>query len=66
MKKEMKKETDMLYDKLAVIIQTKGSKIYQVALNQEMADFLYSELQDYYPDGKIKILENEIKGITLD
>lgn len=66
MKKETKKETDMLYDKLAVIIQTKGGKIYQVALNQEMADFLYSELRDYYPDGKIKILEDEIKGITLD
>lgn len=59
-------KNDMLYDKLAVVIKTKGDKIYQVALNQEMADLLYSELRDYYPDGKIKILENEIKGITLD
>jgi len=56
----------LLYDKLAVIIKTKEGKIYQVALDQEMCDALYSELKDFFEGGKVKILPNEITTIDLD
>lgn len=56
----------LLYDKLAVIIQTKDGKIFQVALDKEMSDALFSELKMFFNGGIVKILPNEINGITIE
>lgn len=56
----------LLYDKLAVIIQTKDGKIFQVALDKEMNDALFSELKMLFNGGIVKILPTEINGITLE
>lgn len=56
----------LLYDKLAVIIQTKDGKIFQVALDQEMSDALFSELKMFFSGGIVKILPTEINGVTLE
>lgn len=57
---------ELKFDKLAVIIQTKDKRIFQVALNQEMGEALFSELRTFFDGGIIKILPNEIEGITLE
>jgi hypothetical protein len=56
---------ELKFDKLAVIIQTKDKRIFQVALNQEMSEALFSELRTFFDGGIIKILPNEIEGITF-
>lgn len=56
----------LLYDKLAVIIQTKDGKIFQVALDKEMSDALFSDLKMFFNGGIVKILPTEINGITLE
>lgn len=56
----------LLYDKLAVIIQTKEGKIFQVALDKEMSDALFSELKMFFNGGIVRILPTEIKGIILE
>jgi len=56
----------LLYDKLAVIIQTKDGKIFQVALDKEMSDALFTELKMFFNGGVVKILPTELHGITLE
>lgn len=56
---------ELKFDKLAVLIQTKDKRVFQVALNQEMGETLLSELRLFFDGGIIKILPNEIEGITL-
>jgi len=50
----------LFYDKLAVVIKTKSGKIFQVALDQEMSDVLYSELKDFFKGGKEYMKKNNI------
>ena len=56
---------ELKFDKLAVLIQTKDKRVFQVALNQEMSEALFSELRTFFDGGIIKILPNEIEGITF-
>lgn len=54
------------YEALGVIIKTKENKYYQVALNQEMCDCLFTDLKNYFKGGVVKILPNEITGISFE
>lgn len=56
----------MSYQKLAVIIETNEGKYFQVALNQEMCDCLFTDLKNYFSDNVVKILPNELSGFTLE
>ena len=52
-------------DTLAVIVKTKDDKLFQVALTEEMIDCLRIDLKNYFTDGIIKVLPDEIKGIEI-
>ena len=65
-KKTTPDSNKLLYEKLAVIVKTKEGKIFQVALNKEMADALLVELKMFFKDGIVKILPSEIHGITIE
>jgi len=56
----------LFYDKLAVVIQTKDGKIFQVALDKEMCDALFTELKMFFKGGVVKILPSELHGISLE
>ena len=56
----------IFYKRLCVLIETKDGKIFQAALNQEMCDTLFHNLKNYFSDGVVKILPDEIHGVTLD
>lgn len=65
----MEENTDLgnlLYDSLAVIVQTKDGKCFQVALDKEMSDALFNELKMFFKGGVVKILPTEIKSISLE
>lgn len=49
---------------LAVIIQTDDDEVYQVALNNEMLDYLANHLTSYFKGGVIKVT-NKLGGITI-
>lgn len=57
---------NLLYDSLAVIIQTKDGKCFQVALDKEMSDALFNELKMFFKGGVVKILPTELKSIKLE
>jgi len=48
-----------------VVERAKDGKVFQVALDQEMCDSLYSDLKMYFKGNKVKILPTEIQGIEL-
>jgi hypothetical protein len=55
----------IFYKRLCVLIETQDGKIFQASLNQEMCDTLFQDLKDYYSDGVVKILPDEIHGVTF-
>ncbi len=55
----------IFYKRLCVLIETSEGKIFQVSLNQEMCDALFQDLKNYYRDGVVQILPDEIHGITF-
>lgn len=57
---------DLQFEKLAVIIQTKSGKCFQVALTQEHCNVLFDELKHmYFKGNKVKILPDELESIKL-
>ena len=50
----------MEVESIAVVIQTKDGKAYQVALNEEQCEALFSELKFYFVGGVIKVLDTPL------
>lgn len=47
-------------ESIAVVIQTKEGKAYQVALNNEQCEVLLCDLKMYFDGGVIKVLETPL------
>ena len=56
---------NLLYDEIAVLIQTKNGKVFQVALKKEISDVLFTNLRMFFKDGIIKVLTPELHNISL-
>ena len=50
----------MQVESIAVVIQTKEGKAYQVALNNEQCEVLLCDLKMYFDGGVIKVLETPL------
>jgi hypothetical protein len=54
-----------LFETLAVIIKTQDNKYFQVALTDEMIECLRIYLKNYFDNGIIKVLPDEIIGMEI-
>lgn len=64
----MKSEINMEFKNLIVAVQYQEgdeTNIYQVALTKVQAESLYEDLQNYFANGRLKLIDKKIESFDL-